>query len=55
MDIKRQEFSVDRCEFKYLIDLSSALELEKNIRKILPADSHSKSIGYMVRSLYFDT
>lgn len=46
---------VARQEKKYLLNEEQRLKSEMKIARILKEDEHNGSLGYMVRSLYFDT
>lgn len=52
---KKQDYVVNRCEYKYLVNMPSAIDISDKVGKILPMDSYSNGTEYMVRSLYFDT
>lgn len=47
--------AVSRQEKKFLCDLVNAKKLELALGQIMWADAHNGSLGYMIRSLYFDT
>lgn len=49
------EQAVSRVEKKYDISTVTASRLNNRLSIALPADSHNREGGYMVRSLYFDT
>lgn len=44
-----------RQEKKYLMAAEEALRLKAKLERVISADPHNGSEGYMVRSLYFDT
>ena len=54
-DMSDTVLSVFRNEKKYLIPYSTALSIRGKLDGILFRDSHSKTSGYVVRSLYFDS
>ena len=46
---------VYRQEKKYLMNLAAAERLSGLLEPVMAADSHNGSLGYSIRSLYFDT
>lgn len=50
-----KNLSVFRNENKYLISHIDSLSIGEKLDKMLMRDSHSKTEGYIVRSLYFDS
>ena len=51
MEIQR----VLRQEKKYILNTEQRMRMEARLEKMLRPDPHNEGVGYMVRSLYFDT
>ena len=47
--------SIFRNEKKYLVPYMKAASIRGKLDEILVRDKHSEALGYMVRSLYFDS
>ena len=46
---------INRSEYKYLLPLKDACELQHKLELLLQRDAHCLQAPYRIRSLYFDT
>lgn len=54
--VEQKSFLGDRFEFKYILDVRTAIEIERYLRTVgLVPDGHSHNGAYTVNSFYFDT